>query len=158
MDIIVSVLKGFGVENLLPPLGSFLSGIKFWMILLMLVGPLLMLALGAMYYYKPPKEANFSWGFRTYFSMGSVEVWQFTQRLAGRIWMVLGGIMSGATLVLGVLLSFISAKAVTVGAVWIVGAELILVVGSWIAINMTVLKFYDKNGNRRPGMKLPKIK
>lgn len=158
MDIVVSLLKGFDVENLMPPLGSFLSGIKFWMILLMLVGPLLMLALGAMYYYKPPKEANFSWGFRTYFTMGSVEVWQFTQRLAGRMWMVLGGIMSGATLVLGVLLSFISAQAVTIGAVWIVLAELVLVVGSWIAINSVVLKYFDKNGNRRPGVKIPKLK
>ena len=152
MDIIVSLLKGFDVENLMPPLSQFLSGIKFWMILLMLVGPLLMLALGAMYYYKPPKEANFSWGFRTYVTMGSVEVWRFTQRLAGRIWMVLGGIMSAATLVLGVLLSFISAQAVTVGAVLIVGVELVLVVGRWIIINMIVLKFYDKEGNRRPGV------
>lgn len=159
MGSIISFLKTFDIAKLLPNMGTFLTGIEVWMVVLMMVGPLLMLGLGLLYYYKPPKEANFSWGFRTYFSMGSVEVWQFTQALAGKIWTLLGAALSVVVLVLSILLCVTcSARGVTIGAVWIVSIELALVVASWVWINSIVLKFYDKEGTRRPGVVPPTIK
>ena len=153
MDGILSLIKSFDIDNILPPLGQFLGSIKFWMVVLTLVGPLLMLALGLMYYYKPPKEANYSWGFRTYVTMGSVEVWQYTQKLAGKWWMFLGGAMAAISLVLGVILCFFNAEVVVVFAAIIVTVEVLLVIGSWIAINLIVLKSFDKDGNRREDFK-----
>ncbi len=49
----------------------------------MLFGPFLLLVRGLIYCFIPPKEANYRFGFRTYFGMGSVEAWRFTQRIAG---------------------------------------------------------------------------
>ena len=153
MKGIAAFLKSFDVADLLPSMGAFSAGLTVWMIIFVLIGPLLMLALGAMYYYKPPKEANYSWGFRTYFTMGSVEVWRYTQRLAGKVWMLLGGAMAVLALVVSVILCFIGTQAVAVGAVVTVSIELVLVVASWVGINMVVLKFYDKDGNRRHAAK-----
>ena len=153
MDKILSFLKSFDIDKIMPPIDQFLGSLKFWMVVLTLVGPLLMLALGLMYYYKPPKEANYSWGFRTYVTMGSVEVWQYTQKLAGRTWIFLGGAMAAVSLVLGVILCFFNAEAVVVYALLIVAVELVLVVGSWIGINLVVLKSFDKDGNRRKDFK-----
>lgn len=158
MDGILSFLKKFDIDNILPQMGSFLGGIKFWMVFLSLVGPLLMLCLGLIYYHKPPKEANYSWGFRTYFTMGSVEVWQFTQAVAGKTWTLLGAIMAGASFVVGVILCFFNAEVVVVYAFIVVAAELVVVITSWIWINSFVLKFYDKNGDLRPGATPPVIK
>ena len=158
MEGIISFLKNFDIDNLLPELGKFLASIKFWMVALSMVGPLLMLILGLMYYYKPPKEANYEWGFRTYYTMGSVEVWQFTQALAGKCWIILGAIMGAASLVVGVILCFFNAEVVVVYALIVVAIELFVVVSSWIWINTYVLKFYDKNGDLRPGAKPPVIK
>ena len=55
-----------------------------------MIGPIVMLAFGLWYYFLPPKEANHKVGFRTWFGMGSVEAWRFTQRLAGVVWSGLG--------------------------------------------------------------------
>ena len=158
MEAIVSLLKNFDLNALLPELSSFIGGLKLWLFLLLLVGPVLLLVLGAAYYFKPPKEANYAWGFRTYFTMGSVEVWQFTQRLAGMIWLILGGALTVIMLIVGLILNGQDAGTLATGAIWCVGIELALVVSSWIAINVIVLKFFDKDGNRRPNVQQKKAK
>lgn len=150
MDGILSFLKDFDMETMLPAIGTFVGRLKFIMWALMMVSPVLLLILGANYYFKPPKEANFSWGFRTYFGMGSVEVWRFTQKIAGRLWMLLGGAMTAICLVLGLLMLALNAYAAATLAIWCVSIQLVLVIAVWVAINWIVLKYYDKDGNRRP--------
>ena len=139
------------LEQILPALSSFLGGIKFLMVLMMLAGPLVMLYLGLKYYYKAPQEVDYEWGFRTYFALTTPDIWSCTQKIAGKTWMLLGGAMSVLALVMSVVLCFFSARAVTVGAVWIVSIELLLTVVSWFVINTIILKIYDKNGKRRTG-------
>ena len=152
METIRNILNLFDVANYLPDLGIFAGVAKLIMWLLMLIGPVLMLVLGFFYYAKPPAEANFSWGFRTYFGMGSVEVWRFTQKLAGRCWMIVGGLMTAGVVVLGILMLALNAGNAAVMALWCVGFELVAVVGSWLFINIVVLKHYDKDGNPRSEM------
>ena len=60
------------------------------------IGPLCSLFLGVIYLLIPPKEANRKFGFRTYFGMGSVEAWLFTQRTAGIIMTIAGLILHKA--------------------------------------------------------------
>lgn len=148
MDVI-NFLKDFDLAALLPSLDAFEGTAKFLLWILMAVGPVLMLLLGVMYYAKPPAEANFSWGFRTYFGMSSVAVWRYTQRIAGMCWIVLGGAMAAVALFLGFLFLPLHAGAAAVIAIWVVSIELILVILSWIGINIMVLKHYDKDGNLR---------
>ena len=149
MDTIRSLLDMLDIANYLPDLTMFSVGAKLVLWLLMLVGPVLMLLLGLMYYTKPPAEANFSWGFRTYFGMGSVEAWRFTQRVAGLCWIAVGGGMTALCLIAGIFMLVLNGGQAATLAMWAVGIELLLIIASWVFINILVLKNYDKDGNPR---------
>ena len=87
--------------NSLEDLGKFIpeldkvSGWVQWLISLAIrIGPLCILELGLIYLLIPPKEANHVAGYRTYFGMGSVKAWRFTQRISGIIMTVTGLILT----------------------------------------------------------------
>lgn len=156
MEAIVSLLKNMDLAKLLPELDAFIGTLKFWLLVMILAGPLLLLIFGLLYYYKPPKEANHALGFRTYFTMGSIEVWQFAQKIAGICWMFLGGGLTVVMLVVGLILNANTAYVMAVGAIWCVSIELVLVIVSWVGIHLVVMKFFDKDGNRRPNVSFKK--
>ena len=87
-------LKGlmdeFDPASLLPELDGILTGLVQVIRIAVLVGPIVLLVLGLSYLLLAPKEANYIFGYRCTFGMGSVEAWRFTQRLAGIVWSVLG--------------------------------------------------------------------
>ena len=81
--------------------------------------------------------------------MGSVEAWRYTQRIAGLCWIAVGGGMTLLCVIAGVfMLMFNGGQAATL-AMWAVGIELLLVVASWVFVNVMVLRKYDKDGNPR---------
>ena len=149
MDAIRSLLDLFDIANYLPNLTLFAGTAKLILWILMLVGPALMTLLGLTYYLKPPAEANFSWGFRTYFGMGSVEAWRYTQKVAGLCWIVVGGAMAAVILGMGLFMLALNAGQAAVMAMWAVGIELVLIIASWVFINILVLRKYDRHGNPR---------
>ena len=102
-----------------------------------LITPLILLVLGLIYILIPPKEANHHAGFRTYFGMGSVEAWRFTQRIAGLAWTALGGLL---TIVMFIVSLFFSkdATAMVETTVSCVIWELVLIALCCIAINVWV--------------------
>ena len=63
---------------------------------------LVLLVLGLAYLFLSPREANYYFGYRCYYGMGSIQAWRFTQRIAG---MILGGL----GLVLTVIMFLVSA-------------------------------------------------
>ncbi len=149
MDKILSFFKSMDIAEMLPEMGKFMSGLEGFARLAVLAGPLVLLALGLWYYFLPPKEANHKAGFRTYLTMGSVEAWQFAQKLAGMFYMVLGG---GMTLVIGIISIFFNAEDALAMAntVFIcVIVELVLTLIAWIGVNVLVFRAYDAQGNRR---------
>ena len=85
MEIITAILEGFDLGKIIPDLSKFLGRLQTVAGIAVMVGPVVMLALGIWYWLYPPQEANHKIGFRTYFGMGSVEAWQFTQLLAGKV-------------------------------------------------------------------------
>ena len=85
-----SLMDGFDPASLLPELDSILEVIVYAVRIATLLGPIVLLALGLGYLIFAPREANYIFGYRCTFGMGSVEAWRFTQRLAGIIWGVLG--------------------------------------------------------------------
>ena len=91
-------LKGlmdeFDPASLLPELDSILEGIVSLARIAVMVGPILLLAAGLAYLLLAPREANYIFGYRCTFGMGSVEAWRFTQRFAGIVWSVLGLVLS----------------------------------------------------------------
>ena len=148
MDKILSLFQ-LDIAELLPEMSSFLSDLEGTVRLLVLVCPLVMLILGLWYYFLPPKEANHRAGFRTYFTMGSVETWLFAQRLAGLGYMIVGGAL---TLIIGIISLFFNAESgvsmITTALICVI-VELVLVLVVWIGVQVLVLRVYDKDGKRR---------
>jgi len=86
---IKELMDGFDPASLLPELESIFSTLAAICRAAVLVGPIVLLVLGLAYLFLSPKEANYYFGYRCYYGMGSVQAWRFTQRLAG---VVLGGL------------------------------------------------------------------
>lgn len=83
MDKLTAIFDGLDPAKLVPRMDSLLALLLTVARVAVVIGPVVMVALGAWYLFFPPKEANHRAGFRTYFGMGSVEAWRFTQKLAG---------------------------------------------------------------------------
>ena len=100
MEKITAIFEKIDLAKAVPEMDALLSKVQTATTVALLIGPVLMLLLGLWYYFLPPKEANHRAGFRTWFGMGSVQAWRFTQRLAGVVW---GGLGLVLTIVMGIL-------------------------------------------------------
>ena len=88
------LMDDFDPATLLPEMDGLLEGIASVARIAVLVGPVLLLIAGLAYLLLAPKEANYTFGYRCVFGMGSVEAWRFTQRFAGIVWGVLGLVLT----------------------------------------------------------------
>jgi len=100
IESIKELMDAFDPAALLPELGDIFSIITTICRIAVMVGPIILLVLGLAYLFFSPKEANYYFGYRCYFGMGSVEAWKFTQRLAGIVLGLSGLILSGIMLFL----------------------------------------------------------
>ena len=153
LENIKDSLDRINLESLLPDLSNFEASVLTFTRWAMLLGPLVILALGVFYFLAAPKEANYTTGYRCFFGMGSVQAWRFTQRVAGILFGALG-------LILTVVMLFVSGgfagmavmdmvwKAVTC-LIW----EAVLVILATLAVNFTAFRVFDRNGEIRPGKK-----
>ena len=134
---------------LLPSMGTVVGLIEFALWLLVLAGPLMLLGFGLLFRYRPPAEANFGVGYRFWWGLASLEAWRYTQRLAGIIWTLLGGALTGIMLIVCIILQSQDTMTMAIGAAICVGIELVLVAAACITINVLVMKKFDKDGYRR---------
>lgn len=86
--------ENFKLSELLPKLDDFWQTVAVLTRIFVMAGPLILLGLGLWYFFAPPREANRRAGFRTPWAMGSVEAWQFTQRVAGAIFSLAGFVLT----------------------------------------------------------------
>ena len=149
MKDILSLLQDFDVANFLPEPDKFLKNLEGFMRLLVLAGPLVLLVLGAWYYFAPPKEANHAVGFRTYWGMGSVEAWRFTQGLAGVVFGALGLVMIVAMLLICGSFAEMQTMDLLWRAIYCLAGEAIAVLIACLVINIVVMIRYDGKGNER---------
>ncbi len=150
MDIISSLLDGLdNIGKIVPELEKLLTSAQLWLTLLLFVGPAVMLILGVIYLFLPPKEANHHIGYRTYFGMGSVEAWLHTQKLAGILY-------GGLGLILGIIMLFVSMglrnldlmQAFTKAITWLlVQAAIVLLIYFGLFVYTAIV--FDRHGNRR---------
>ncbi len=149
-DFLKSLLDNFDPTAWLPKLESLMDRLHIIMRLAVLVAPLVLLVLGLIYFFLPPKEANHSLGYRFFWGMSSVESWRFTQWVAGIVFAVLGMILTVVMLII----SGGFAGMQTMDMVWKAGKcilwELGLVAAACMGIDATVLIFYNSKGDRRP--------
>ena len=90
LDTVKHLLDGVDPATLLPDVSTVVGKVQLVCTLAILVAPLVMLVLGIAYLFFAPKEANYYFGYRTAFGMGSVSAWRRTQRLAGLVFSILG--------------------------------------------------------------------
>ena len=94
IEDIKQIMDAFDPASLLPDLGSLQGQAELICRIAVLAGPIVLLILGIAYLILSPKEANYHFGYRCYFGMGSVEAWRFTQKLAGAVLGLLGLILT----------------------------------------------------------------
>lgn len=151
MSDILSLLQDFDVANFLPAPDQYVAGLSWWARLIVLAAPLLLLVLGLIYRYRPLDGPQRRLSFRTFHPAGSIEAWRFAQRTAGVGYTLVGGALSVVVLVVS--LFFNGRKAMTMANIVLVCMilELIIIVALQIAINILVMKAYDKDGRRCKG-------
>lgn len=148
MDFITKLFD-LDLSKFVPEMPAFLGGLRALLVLAILIGPILLVTLGAMYLLRPAPEANFKYGFRTYFGMGSIEAWRFSQKIGG---LAFGGL--GAVLLLVmfiVVLTFFKkdlfqiANTAIVCLIW----QAILALIARITVSILCCVYFDRNGDRR---------
>ncbi len=146
---LISKLFDMDLSKLVPSLPVFLGFVRAFLVLAVLIGPILMVVLSVLYLFKPAPEANFKYGYRTYFGMGSIEAWKFSQRIAGLIFGALGALL--LIIMFIVVLTFLRkdlaqiANTAIVSLIW--QAALILI--GRLAIAFLCFYYFDKDGNRK---------
>lgn len=146
---LISKLFDMDLSKLVPDLPVFLGFAHTLLVLAVLIGPILLVVLGALYLFKPASEANYKYGFRTYFGMGSIEAWQFSQKIAGLIFGALGALL--LIIMFIVVLTFIGKDLFRIAGTAIVCLiwEAVLTLAARVAISVLCWKYFDKDGNRR---------
>lgn len=95
MEKVMDLIKNFDkLGEKVPALDSVLDLVLKATTLAVRVGPLCILILGLIYLLIPPREANHRMGYRTFFGMGSIGAWRFTQFVAGLIMTISGLILN----------------------------------------------------------------
>lgn len=149
LDSIKEILDGFEPEALLPEMSSVLDKVQLCCRIAIIIGPVILLLLGLAYLFLAPKEANYYFGYRTYFGMGSVQAWRYTQRVAG---MAFGGLGLVLTVVMGILalsLTGSDAMAMVWQALRCLIWQAVLVLLVTLGINFSAMYFFDSKGEAR---------
>ena len=144
-----SLMDAFDPASLLPELDSVLDTVLYAVRIATLVGPAVLLLLGVGYLIFAPKEANYHFGYRCTFGMGSVEAWRFTQRLAGLVWGVLGLVMTFVMVALTGGMQDLALNDALWAAVKYVLWEVGIVVASSVVINTVVMIRFTYSGDYR---------
>ena len=148
-DAVKSLMDEFDPAALLPDLSSVFGWIELVCRIAVLVGPVILALLGLAYLFFSPKEANYHFGYRTYFGMGSVEAWRFTQRLAGIVLSLLGLAMTGIMLVISGGFAGMEVTDMVWKALGCLGIEAVLALLANLAISLTAMIRFDRRGDLR---------
>ena len=149
MEKITALFESIDLTKMVPELDTLLSKVQTITTFALLIGPVLMLVFGLWFFFLPPKEANHRAGFRTWFGMGSVAAWRFTQRLAGIVWGGLGIILTIIMVIISLTFGGKNEMQIATSAficlLWQAGLALI----GGFAVSFIVFLRYDTLGYRR---------
>ena len=149
IDSIKSLMDGFDPAALLPDLGKLFGSLSALCRFAVMIGPVVMLVLGLAYLFLSPREANYYFGYRCYFGMGSVQAWRFTQRIAG---MLFGGVGLILTIVMYVMSGSFSEMEIT-DMVWKAAGclawQAVIALVLTFLVNFLAFFFFDAKGGPR---------
>ncbi len=147
MDIITGIFN-LDFAALVPELGSFLGFLRGILVLAVLAGPIAMVVLGALYLFKPAPEANFTYGFRTYYGMGGTEAWRFAQKIAG---LIFGGLGAALFIVMFVVILCFAKSLLTMAQTALICliCQAVIILVARMVISIWVGTYFDKDGYRK---------
>lgn len=137
------------LDAIIPDLANLVADMRFWIGVAMVVGPVLFLALAAYYLFLSPPEANHKAGYRTYFGMGSLPAWRYTQNFAGKVFAIAGGLLTVAAIVGCIMMANREMAEAFTPALIILVIEVAVAVIAYAVVEITVACRFDANGNRR---------
>ena len=149
LESIKEMMDGFDPATLLPELDQVFSTMALVCRVAVLVGPIVLLALGLAYLFLSPKEANYYFGYRCYYGMGSVQAWRFTQRLSGIVLGGLGLILTGVMLVVSGGFAGMQTMDMAWRALGCVILEAVLTAVAVLTVNGVVTLTFDRRGEYR---------
>ena len=149
LESIKEMMDAFDPAALLPELDSVFSLVATVCKVAILAGPIVLLVLGLAYLFLSPKEANYYFGYRCYYGMGSVQAWRCTQRLAGIVLGGLGLVLTGVALVASVGFGSMDAEALVWRAAGCMILEAVATIAGIVFINVTAAMKFDKKGEFR---------
>lgn len=146
---IKELMDGFDPAALLPEVSSIVSIVQTVCIIAVLAAPVILLLLGLGYLLFAPKEANYYFGYRTAFGMGSVSAWRRTQKVAGIVFVGLGLVL---TLIMLVVI-FSTGGMDAMDMVWLCVKcllwQVVLILAAVFSINSITAATFDYKGNKR---------
>ena len=146
---IKELMDGFDPAALLPSLQKLFGSLEILCRVAVMIAPVVMLVLGLAYLFLAPREANYYFGYRCYFGMGSVQAWRFTQRIAG---MFFGGVGLVLTIVMYVISGSFAEMEVT-DMVWRAAGclawQAVIALVLTFLVNFLAFFFFDAKGGPR---------
>ena len=143
------LMDNFDPAALLPDLTTLPGIVAAVTRFAVLAGPIVLLVMGLLYFLVSPREANYHFGYRCYFGMGSEEAWRFTQRLAGIVWAVLGLVLTAVMLLASGGYAGKGVNEIIRSGLTCLFWEIGLAALSCLAINTTAMLRYNRKGLRR---------
>jgi len=137
----------------IPKLDTLTGWVQWLISLAVRVGPVCILILGLIYLLIPPKEANHKAGYRTYFGMGSVMAWRFTQRIAGIIMTVTGLILTIIAYSAVKKFADMDLMSMAQKAFDVIKVQVIFALVIYVFMFLLTAVMFDRKGNRRFGGK-----
>lgn len=150
IDSIKQIMDGFDPAALLPDISSIVGVVGLLCRIAVMVGPLVILALGLGYLLLAPKEANYYFGYRTFFGMGSEKAWRYAQRMAGAVFSAIGAVLSIVMLVLSLGFSHLDAFTMAMRCVkCLVWEAVFILLGNLLVNGLVFFNFNFKGEIRR---------
>ena len=162
MEKITELLDNLeNLGNLLPKLDTLTGWVQWLISLAVRVGPVCILVLGLIYLLIPPKEANRKAGFRTYFGMGSITAWHFTQRVSGALMTLTGLILTIAAYATAAKIARLDLLEMAHCAINAIKVQVIFALIIYVFMFVLTAVMFDKDGFCRypalPNSKLGKL-
>lgn len=123
-------------------------GFWFFMLIMCLLFPAIMILFGKIFLKTAPKEINYIFGYRTNMSMKNRDTWEFAHKFCGKIWYYVGLAMLPISVIP---LLFVIGKGENIigtvgGIICMIGVAVII--ASIFPTEIALRKNFDKDGNR----------
>lgn len=140
MEAVVSLLKNFNFQDLIPSIGWYVFMLKFWCVVLVMAGPVALLVLGILYTKRPPETPDSFWAYKTRQTMSDRAIWDAAHEIAGKQWSKLGAVLCVAGGAVGFLCFVMPGGISAMIALIAVIVELVIVVASRANIDKQLKK------------------